>query len=46
MAFKKEFVNEIKKYIIRSGRYTSISEFVREAVREKMEKIDEVYGKH
>jgi Arc/MetJ-type ribon-helix-helix transcriptional regulator len=37
---RKEFINQIKEYIIKSGKYYNVSEFVREAVREKMERID------
>ena len=33
-------VEEIKKGICKSGRYTSITDFVREAIREKLEKLD------
>lgn len=39
-AMKKEFIDEIKKSIIKSGRYYNVSEFVREAIREKLERID------
>jgi len=36
-----DFVQEIKNHIMKDERYKSIAEFVRDACREKMEKISD-----
>lgn len=36
VSFPKEFINEIKKYIMLDPEYKSIADFVRDAIREKL----------
>lgn len=37
ISLPKEFIDEIKEYVLKTGEYKSIAEFTKDAIREKME---------
>ena len=40
VSISKDFIKEVKKYVLENPRYRSIADFTKEAVREKMERLD------
>jgi Arc/MetJ-type ribon-helix-helix transcriptional regulator len=41
ISLNQAMIEKIKKAICKSGNYTSITEFIREAIREKLERIND-----
>jgi len=39
VSISKEFIRDIKEYVLKSNRYRSIADFTRQALREKMDGV-------